>query len=415
MKLRAMPKPGVAPIFEGLTVGASIGVLNNPLSLVGPSSLVDLPWCAWNETDYIREVTPLGNIKINYNFREAPGVHNWESCVSISGNEDSEYVKVEVCRDLLGRSPVGAIRGDIVQFSRESRKRMMDTLCKMQSTVLLPQFMTITYPDEFPHDSAIWKTHLDKICKRIVRKYPNASAVWKLEPQTRGAPHFHFIIYGVPFTRDFKQWLSQSWYEVVDSGDDKHLKAGTNIEPVRSRRGVKAYASKKYMGKELAAEEMAVHAENIAGWRNPGRFWGVMNRKALPLGRPFYERVPLDEAGDIIRTARKVYRNKTGRNVYRTSNSITLYVSANQFRKIIPGKEKSSIRLSKEPLNDGVEYVRLWLVKMKCDKRFLGRDFTEQELRELRRVGSPMAWFLSLQRDEFYLPLGEDWPVSSLH
>ena len=318
---------------------------------------------------------------------------HFETFAVVSGNEGSDYVKVEVFKDLHQPVQVGSVRGDISQFSRESRKRMLTTLCQLRSDAVLPQFITLTYPKEFPHDSSEWKRHLDNFWKRVIRRYPSASAIWKLEPQTRGAPHYHLIAYGLPFDREFKLLASKIWYQVVGSGDIKHLRAGTNVEPIRSLRGVKAYAGKRYMGKELSADELRVYAETVSGWVNPGRFWGVLNRAFLPLGKEFSVKLSLEDASSVIRTARKIYKNRTGRNVYATSSTITLFTSADVFCRILPIKQKTI----DGPLPPGRSYVRDWLVRKLCDVRFLGRNFSEFELSQLDRAVSPIAFFLSLR------------------
>lgn len=131
-------------------------------------------------------------------------------------------------------------------------------------------FITLTYPGAFPGNWRTWKAQLDTMAKRMRRKFPAFADVWKLEPQKRGAPHFHMLVVGVPFLA--KAWLSQSWYEVVGSKDERHLKAGTNIQLARSHRGVVSYAS-KYTAK---------HQELPADWQEGvGRWWGVHNRAGL--------------------------------------------------------------------------------------------------------------------------------------
>ena len=58
------------------------------------------------------------------------------------------------------------------------------------------------------------------------------STVWKREFQRRGAPHYHVLapvsltIAGEPV----KEWISRTWYEVVASGNPKHLSAGTEVD-----------------------------------------------------------------------------------------------------------------------------------------------------------------------------------------
>lgn len=131
-------------------------------------------------------------------------------------------------------------------------------------------FVTLTYPSDWPGSWSVWKRHLDTWLKRLRRRLPAAAGAWKLEPQARGAPHFHLLVVGAPFLA--RDWLSRTWYEVVSSADPKHLAAGTNVQLARSHRGVLAYAA-KYTAK---------HQELPASWHGGvGRWWGVFNRRGL--------------------------------------------------------------------------------------------------------------------------------------
>jgi hypothetical protein len=131
-------------------------------------------------------------------------------------------------------------------------------------------FLTLTYPDQWPGDWQRWKGNLRAWFERLRRRLPEAGATWKLEPQRRGAPHFHLLVVGVPYIA--KDWLSRSWYEVVGSGDPRHLAAGTNVQLAHSHRGVLSYAA-KYCAK---AEQLP------PDWQGGvGRWWGVYRRKVF--------------------------------------------------------------------------------------------------------------------------------------
>ncbi len=167
----------------------------------------------------------------------------------------------------------GGKRGKVGGFSRAARRRLLEFLASLNREALafLPLFLTLTYPGEFTLDPAVWKRDLDVFLKRVRRAYPDAAVVWKLEPQKRGAPHYHLLVFGVEHIP--KSWLRQAWYEVVGSGDEKHLWAGTRVERVKSWRGVMAYAA-KYLGK----------VETVLDWPEyVGRWWGVSGRGLLPI------------------------------------------------------------------------------------------------------------------------------------
>ena len=170
------------------------------------------------------------------------------------------------------RQPPHSRRGTVREFSRRSRTRLQQTLCAVPiahvGRGLL--FITLTYPRAFPGAWPTWKRQLDTMLKRFRRRFPGFGCVWKLEPQRRGAPHFHLLAVGVPFIA--KDWLSRAWYDVVGSGDMRHLAAGTQVQLARSHRGVVSYAS-KYTAKRQ---------ELPPDWQEGvGRFWGVSHREAL--------------------------------------------------------------------------------------------------------------------------------------
>jgi len=178
------------------------------------------------------------------------------------------------------------LRGEIREFSRRSRTRLQQTLCSVPvahvGRGLL--FVTLTYPGQYAGDWQTWKRQLNTMHMRLKREFPAFAAVWKLEPQRRGAPHFHLLVVGLPFLA--KDWLSRAWYEVVDSGDERHLRAGTQVQLARSHRGVVSYAA-KYTAKREALPE---------SWQGGvGRWWGVFERAKLgiiwrwaPLTEPQY-------------------------------------------------------------------------------------------------------------------------------
>jgi len=161
-------------------------------------------------------------------------------------------------------------RGKVGVFSNSSRKRMSELIATLGEAI--PVFVTLTYGREFPKDGETWKRHLGVFFKRLKRKYPHLSAVWKLEPQKRLAPHFHLLVYG---GRIDKEWLAVAWAECSEDTTIDHILAGTRIESVRSSRGAAYYCS-KYLCK-LVSDKLPDY------WHKAGRWWGIHNRKKLPL------------------------------------------------------------------------------------------------------------------------------------
>lgn len=171
-----------------------------------------------------------------------------------------------------GEQRGGGKRGQVRGLSRQARGRLMRFVASIDRTYPVSnwRFITMTYPAEFPHDPLIYHKHFDTWSKRFRRAYPEAAAIWKCEYQSRGAAHFHVLCFSGQWV-DYR-WLSQSWADVVDSGDPAHLRAGTQIKAVRSWNGVAFYAA-KYIGKR----------ETLTDDASTGRCWGIINRAALPV------------------------------------------------------------------------------------------------------------------------------------
>lgn len=110
------------------------------------------------------------------------------------------------------------------------------------------------------------------------RRFPEFCGTWDLEPQKRGAPHFAGFLWGCEWleTYEGKKWFSRQWYEVVGSGDERHLKAGTRIDKEQMIE-TRIFYMAKYLTK---AEKGGVKQE----FEYPvGRYWGVFGRKRIAI------------------------------------------------------------------------------------------------------------------------------------
>jgi hypothetical protein len=191
-------------------------------------------------------------------------------------------------------------RGIVKDFSIESRQRLQRLLASINQDVAgLPTFLTLTYPFEYSLQWEVWKRDLDVFFRSFRRKWPRAWGVWRLEFQKRGAPHFHLLLWDGPIieepmevyspkkkkmvwignpgnenNKELFQWFSSTWYRVVGSGDGKHLKAGTRIEPIQSWNGVFYYTS-KYLAKMTEG--------NFVPEGYAGRYWGIINKSLFPI------------------------------------------------------------------------------------------------------------------------------------
>lgn len=171
----------------------------------------------------------------------------------------------------IGIRPSLADRKEITGFSKSSASRLRKYLreCLPNYSVLI----TLTYPHGLGFNGAECKRHLSVFLKRL-RRYVGTGAhdystCWVSEFQQRGAIHYHlFTTHRFP-----KEWIARCWYEIVGSEDQRHLRAGTRIESIRSgKKGISAYACK------YAAKETQKVVPEGFGW--VGRFWGVSGWRA---------------------------------------------------------------------------------------------------------------------------------------
>lgn len=193
-------------------------------------------------------------------------------------------------------------RGTVQGFSFRSRTRLLKLLSQCdRSQTSQSLFVTLTYPRSYPKESLLYKRHLDSFGKRLRRQFPKSSAIWKLEFQSRGAPHYHLIVLGIPFLA--RQWLARVWFEVVGSGDERHKKAGTQVARVSDYRRALGYAS-KYVAKVTSSYS----AEDT------GRFWGVIGRESLPRSTCFI-RLERGEYCRLVRVLRGLITSRSKRPV----------------------------------------------------------------------------------------------------
>lgn len=253
-------------------------------------------------------------------------LHN--SPQSTSGTPQIEYAAggslLKVSSGIVSEAPIGGKRGAIGGFSFASRRRLMRTIARVKRDAKLPFFVTLTYPNKFPSPIES-KRHLDNFAKRLRREFSDIGFLWKLEPQGRGAPHYHLLVWGVQET-DLFYYVPFAWYEIAGDRDRDHLlfhmgclKNQHCVSEVRSWRGVWSYAS-KYLGKTF----------EVAGWDciYPGRFWGVVNRENIPFGDDMVMYVTEKDARLWMR-----YQRRFGKLKSRNYSSLTTFCDADQWVK----------------------------------------------------------------------------------
>lgn len=185
-------------------------------------------------------------------------------------------------------------RGKVRELTSRSRRNFLFQL--FNSTCDWFAFGTLTYPAEFPNDGL--KVRRDR--RRFgewLRKHGFKFAT-VLEFQDRGAPHIHFVVDKfLP-----KDDLSKIWFQIVGSGDQRHLAAGTSIEFCGTSDQAISYMAAVYAAKKDKQKEVP------PGYKNVGRFWTTSRGLVKPVSTSID--LPTPEVKAKVRTLRKVCVSK---------------------------------------------------------------------------------------------------------
>jgi len=230
-----------------------------------------------------------------------------------------EVFKVK-CHQLLDRPQLGSGRKAIQTFTPKARKNMLETVSRINWTGKTAQFITLTYHSNM-RDAQTAKKHLRAFLKRLYRRWGNVPALWKLEPQRRGAWHFHLLIWDLPYIST--ETILEHWREVTGEDTITQVK----IEPIQHAKKARGYVS-KYIGKIITEQflrTVVLHALGCPSWVIffavldcvpnqatsvfPGRFWGIENRFNMQWATLTYVSINLGKAfWDIKRAARHHWR-----------------------------------------------------------------------------------------------------------
>lgn len=216
-------------------------------------------------------------------------------------------------RLIPGKAPSAtAARGAVDGFSAESRRRLMETLLKVDWARQDVYFVTLTYPGEYEGDKTAWKRDLHAFHQRMTRR-PEADfawAVWRLEPQRRGAPHFHVVAgFSVePGLADLRDWTRDSWSRILKLKAEPGAFARVGVEkarldPINGQAKLLNYLA-KYVGKKEGKRNFVDQrsGEILAS----GRVWGRWGR--LPVTETLALALETDEYFTFLRRIRKLYR-----------------------------------------------------------------------------------------------------------
>jgi len=247
------------------------------------------------------------------------------------------YARLKTQR--LTRGSLPGLRGNITRYTPAARRNLLRSLASInQNKVQLPLFVTLTYPGDWDdyHEPVQWKNQLNTFQKRLTREYPDHFGIWKLEPQLRGAPHFHLAIYGIDNYRGNEHaihwWFSKAWYEIIGSGQTTHLLAGTQVQLAVSWHGVAGYVG-KYFAKTYDQGDLP------ECWQSPGKLWGKLQWDKAPV-EMYNAKIGKEDTAQVRRIMRKFQTRQhqiaTGRRLrYRSAGGISLYLNDYDFERFV--------------------------------------------------------------------------------
>jgi len=297
----------------------------------------------------------------------------------------SSTIRISKKKSKIGgeKSPEWKPREPVVLWSDKSRAKMVERLATLDySPFDIPKsllaFITLTYPSDWlvvAPTAVASKKHLHSLRKRFEREFGRPFfAVWKMEFQRRGAPHFHLLA-PVPSGMGFSEWLSDAWTDIVNHPDPvekaKHRVAGTGVDRAKGIKSDTAQRISYYFSKHASANKGVKEYQNIppkewveAG--SVGRFWGywglkpntqrkiVSDEHALFIARTL--RRWQEANSKIVRV--KVWRTdlKTGRRYRRTvRRRYRVHTGSQAFRLVPDGSmfaEQIGRFLRESPVND---------------------------------------------------------------
>jgi len=215
---------------------------------------------------------------------------------------------------------------EIKNWSSKSRSGMIARFATLNFEPLVslnnpPIMLTLTYPknwEKLVPTAQEAKRHLRAFKKRYERKFSVPLAgLWKMEFQRRSAVHWHILCNPPVSVREFKEWVSITWADVVGEPNpkerEKHIQAGTGIDmalgfTATDTKRISIYFS-KHSSPNLSPKEYQNKPPQL--WldngNSVGRYWGYWHLTPSVAEAD----VSREVAVFIARTLRRWHRSKT--------------------------------------------------------------------------------------------------------
>jgi len=164
-------------------------------------------------------------------------------------------------------------RGRISHFSKQARFRLFELLAKIDNNLnCKPLFVTLTYHHGHQNSKSNTKSQLHNFLVQLRNFDPDVQFIWRAELQSRGAPHYHLIIFPGPlkddvYGKNYEIRIAQIWHLVADPKSYRHKEFGCKMIVINNYREACSYVS-KYVAKEEKNNTESIEGKHWGCSRN---------------------------------------------------------------------------------------------------------------------------------------------------
>lgn len=226
--------------------------------------------------------------------------------------------------------PRRGIVSDLSRKSQQRAKRYLSSLSDWGSR--RADFLSLTYHLDRPGLALATKGHRMRFQAFLRRRVPGHGGLWRIEPQKRGVPHYHMVLFYPANTTEsqrlaLRQLVLDEWHRIADAFSPAHEAYGSHARPVSSPKQARSYIT-KYCSKE----------DTIEGWSYQGRRWALFGKltKTPRLGAVLDPRLHLTLTRIFRKWAKSVAGD--GRTWYRSireGRRLELYIDAAVTRRVL--------------------------------------------------------------------------------
>lgn len=172
---------------------------------------------------------------------------------------------------VTGGKTCGGERGEVTEFSKQSRARMLRAVAGMDLAGRMLAFVTLTYDGHQDWvDPLVVRRNFRAFAARLERRADYSGFLWRWEYQKRGAAHFHLLCWSRQGGVLDAAWMNDAWHEITGSAQREHLLYGVRVDYVKNDDDAAVVG---YLAKYAAKV-------GECPLNHRGRMWGIRGDKA---------------------------------------------------------------------------------------------------------------------------------------